>query len=286
MNQKEYILAINQAINYIHNNIGKNFTVEDIANHCCFSKFYFNRIFKSIVNESIYSFTRRLKMEHAAFRLRTTKDRSITEIALEVGYSPSNFATAFKDYFGISASDYRKDSLRPFKNSYRPIVEYISTMKMQEDFFQQVNSKITIKKLPKMNVEYERFIGNYCDLEAAWEKFCKKLEKRQMIDHNSIFIGISYDDPLIVDEDRCIYDMCVKVDKIMGMNVLRIEEGLYACYKFYDKIENLARAYNEVFALWMPFTKYTIGDRAPLEIYQSPLDEERRMEVDICIAIK
>ncbi len=55
MSENDYILSINQAINYIHDNIDKNLTVEDIANHCCFSKYYFNRVFRSIVKESIYS---------------------------------------------------------------------------------------------------------------------------------------------------------------------------------------------------------------------------------------
>lgn len=286
MRQNQYIQSINKAIDYIHNNIGKNITVEDISNHCCFSKFYFNRIFKSIVDESVYSFIKRIKLEHAAFRLRTCKDRTITEIAIEIGYSPSNFATMFKNHFGLSASDYRKNGLVLYRSSYRYILEHIASMKMQEDFFQQVDSKITVKQLPRMNLVYERFMGNYSDLESAWRKFCIGLGKRQMINENSTFIGISYDDPLIVDENKCKYDMCVKIDKITENNVHKVPEGLYACYKFYDKVENLGKAYNEIFSLWMPFTKYTIGDRPPLEIYQSSLDDEGKMKVNICIAIE
>ncbi|TCL58337.1 helix-turn-helix protein [Hydrogenispora ethanolica] len=75
---------------------GPQSNVEEIAEHCCFSKYYFNRVFKSVVNDSIYAFIKRVKLENAAFKLRTKKRKPITDIAFEVGYSPSNFAAAFK----------------------------------------------------------------------------------------------------------------------------------------------------------------------------------------------
>lgn len=49
-----------------------------------------------MVNDSIYAFIKRVKLENAAFKLRTKKRKPITDIAFEVGYSPSNFAAAFK----------------------------------------------------------------------------------------------------------------------------------------------------------------------------------------------
>lgn len=87
MEENNYVLIINQAVNYINNNIEKNLTVEEIADHCCFSKYYFNRLFRSIVNESIYSYIKRMKLENAAIKLRTSSSRPITDIALESGYS-------------------------------------------------------------------------------------------------------------------------------------------------------------------------------------------------------
>lgn len=288
MNENDYILSINQAINYIHNNVDKNLTVEDIAVHCCFSKYYFNRVFKSIVKESVYSFTKRMKLENAAFKLKTNKKKAITEIAFEAGYSPSNFATVFKEYFGMSASDFRENSSVPIKNTYLDIAEHISTMKKQENFYQQVDSKITIKQMPKMLLEYERFIGNYSDLDKAWERFCKEASLRHLINKDSKFIGISYDDPLITDENRCIYDMCIKVERISSISVHKTQEGQYACYSFYDKIENLGKAFNEIFSLWMPYSGYCIDNgqnRIPLEIYQTAMDREGKMHIDICIPI-
>lgn len=285
MYQNDYVQAINQAIDYIHENADKNLTVEEIADHCCFSKYYFNRVFKSIVKESIYSFIKRMKLENAAFKLRTGKSRSITEIALESGYSPSNFATAFKEYFGMSASEFRANNSVPVKDSYRSISEHIAGMKKQEDFYSKIDSRIKVRQLPEMLLLYERFIGNYYDLDKTWDTFCRKLEGRGLIGENSILMGISYDDPLIADENKCMYDMCVTVDSVREPNTHRIEAGLYACYDFYDRLENLGKAFNEIFALWLPYSGYCIDNRPSVEMYRTYLDEEEKIHIEICIPV-
>lgn len=286
MSDNVYIDSINQAIDYIHQNIEKNLTVEEIAEHCCFSKYYFNRVFKSVVGESIYSFIKRLKLECAAFKLRTSKKRPITDIAIEAGYSSSNFAACFKDYFGVSASDYRRNNEVPVKDSYLSVAQHINSLKKQQDFFRQIDSKIKIMMMPAMNLEYERFIGNYFNLEGAWSRFCSRISQKYVLDENSRFIGISYDDPLISDENRCIYDMCFQVEKANGINMHRLEEGLYACYHFHDSGWNLGKAYNEILALWMPFSKYIIGNRLPLEIYYEDSNKDGRLHLDICISVR
>ncbi|HYH03507.1 MAG TPA: GyrI-like domain-containing protein [Bacillota bacterium] len=283
--QNDSILRINQAINYIYYNLDKSLTVEEIAAHCSFSKYYFNRVFRAVVNTSIYAFIKRVRLESAAFRLRTDQRKSITDIALEIGYTPSNFAVAFKDYFGISASEFRKQHT-PLNDSYRFVIEYINDLKKRDDCFDAINSKITIKRLPAMNLEYERYIGNYRKgLVNAWDKFCMEMERKYTLVQPTRMVGISYDDPLISDDDRCVYDMCLQVNKITGINVHKIDAGLYACYEFHDQLDKLVTAFSEIFALWMPYTNYNLDHRLCLELYQSGLDASGNIHLEICIPI-
>lgn len=281
----EYIQRINQAIDYIHKNLDRNLTAEEIADYCRFSRFYFNRMFKAVVNESVYSFIKRRKLENAAFLLRANTSMPVTEVALQFGYSPSNFASAFKEYYGISATEYRRKNDIPVKDSYTAVVEHIRGMKIREDSFDIVNKKIVIRKIGRMNLLYERFIGNYYKLADFWDEFCKKVTEKLLVNENTRFIGISYDDPLVTDENRCIYDVCINVENAGGPNVHVAEEGYYACYQFHDRLTNLLNAYNEIFSIWMPFYGYDIDKRFPLEIYHSAMDQEGRMRVDLCIPI-
>ncbi|HOO78751.1 MAG TPA: AraC family transcriptional regulator [Lachnospiraceae bacterium] len=60
MNTKE---IVNQAISYIMEHIEEEIALEDVAEYCHFSKFYFSRIFKDKTGESVYAFIKRMKLE-------------------------------------------------------------------------------------------------------------------------------------------------------------------------------------------------------------------------------
>lgn len=283
----DYLMSINQAINYIYQNLDKSLTVEEIAEQCCFSKYYFNRVFKLTVGQNIYSFIKKIKLESAAFKLRAAKNRPITTIAIESGYSPSNFASAFKQYFDVSASDYRKMNDVPFKDSFAAVAEHIRNMKKDKHAFEAISAKMRIRRIEGMNLMYKRVICNYTkDLKEAWDLFCKEMGKQCLLDKDYLFVGISYDDPLIANEDRCMYDMCIAVDKPTSVNVHRIPSGLYACYNFYDKLNKFMLAFNEIVSLWLPYCQYKLDNRPMLEIYHSEIDEKGNIRAEICIPIQ
>lgn len=240
-----------------------------------------------MVNDSIYTFIKRVKLENAAFKLRTKKRKSITDIALEAGYSPSNFAAAFKAYFGMSASRYRNSGDVPVKESYLTVAEAIRSLKKQEDFFRAIDFQITIRRIEAMNLEYRRFIGNYREgLRQAWCDFCAAMAGKHPLGPNTQSVGISYDDPLITDENRCIYDMCLPVNEVSCIHIHKIPAGDYACYEFHDRLENLITGFNRLFALWMPFCGYDLDDRPCLELYRSGLDDAGRIHLEICVPLR
>jgi len=112
MNQNpknEYIARINRALDYIETHIDSNLTLEKIAGVAHFSPFHFHRIFRAMTGETLNHFIQRIRIEKAAVQLVGNKGKSITEIALDCGFSGSAaFARAFRDAFGQSASEWRK----------------------------------------------------------------------------------------------------------------------------------------------------------------------------------
>ena len=88
--------VINKAIDFIFDNIDNEITVDDVARHCSYSKYHLMRMFKEHTDEALYQFIKRTRIERSAWRLKVEKDKSITEIGVDYGYSSSNFATAFK----------------------------------------------------------------------------------------------------------------------------------------------------------------------------------------------
>lgn len=102
--------VINQAMNFIFEHLDEEITVDDVARHCCYSRYHLMRMFKEHTDEAIYQFMKRLRLERSAWRLKVEKEKSIAEIGVNYGYSSSNFATAFKKHLNMSPIDYRKKS--------------------------------------------------------------------------------------------------------------------------------------------------------------------------------
>ena len=79
-------------------------TIGEVARHIGLNEAKLMHDFKQLFGQTIFDFTQNLRMDEAKKLLETT-ERSITEIAFDVGYEySSNFTTAFKRRFGITPS--------------------------------------------------------------------------------------------------------------------------------------------------------------------------------------
>jgi AraC family transcriptional activator of pyochelin receptor len=65
-----------------------------------------NRGFRHIFGSTVYSFLQDYRLEEA-YRLLSTSEMSVSEVAYHVGYGPAHFATAFRERFGVSPSQMR-----------------------------------------------------------------------------------------------------------------------------------------------------------------------------------
>jgi AraC family transcriptional regulator len=285
---RTHITIINQAVDFIIDNLFEKITIERVADHCCFSRYYFNRLFRSVTGESIYSFIKRLRLEAAAFKLIKAPHLSITSVAAELGYSSSNFTVLFKKYYGLSPSQFRFKPKLPSEPGSNAVLKRI--MNLQKDqpvkLLKQMDQQISFEEIPDIKLMYKRFKGNYQDLSPVWKTFCEKI-KHSFSDSPIEFYGISYDDPLIVGEDNCLYDLCARVTesaKIEGENYRKIPKGLHLCYHFNNHVRKLNLVYNNLFAVWMPHRGYIMGQGLCFERYYSA-SNDNNIIMDLCIPI-
>lgn len=271
---------VNRAIEYILNHIGEEISVDEVAKHCNFSKYYFSRVFKAVTGESIYEFIKRVKMEQSAFRIKVEKSRSITDISSEYGYSSSNYSSAFKQHHKRSPIKFRrnitKDSL------VNPIFSNAVT---NPTTFQECNEKISIETLEDYYVIYERRIGNYADLSTNWGAFQEKY--KEYITDETLLIERTFDDPSITNIDKCLYDICLTTHRNCPLeNVCTLRGGKFAIYHFKGSIEEIYCAYQSIFNVWVFQSDYSIDERYGFEIYRKVDCSSMYMEIDICIPIK
>jgi AraC-like DNA-binding protein len=101
--------GIEQARSIIEGNFSQfEFSIPKIASMVGMCQTKLCRGFKEHYGVSIFEYGQRLRMHHA-HKLLTETDMSVIQVALEVGYEhQSNFATAFKRYFGCSPRAFRQ----------------------------------------------------------------------------------------------------------------------------------------------------------------------------------
>lgn len=96
-----------QVTNYIHHNLSRHITVEDLAKHLYLSRPYLSAKFKEETGMSLTDFILKEKTEEAK-RLLCHTDKSFMNISSYLGFSSqSHFSRTFRKYSGCSPSEYR-----------------------------------------------------------------------------------------------------------------------------------------------------------------------------------
>lgn len=271
---------VNQAIDYIMEHLAEEITIEDVARHCHFSKFYFSRIFKAETGESVYAFIKRLKMTQSAIRLKVDKAKSITEIGLDYGYSPSNYSTVFRQHHRRSPAEFRKTlnpRQMPHPYDWQESVRFLS--------FAEYDQHIKIQEFDDFVVIFERHIGNYQELAANWAAFAAKY--RGFFADDTLLIERSYDDPSITQIDQCLYDLCMTVDPACPLdNVMTISGGKFAVFRFEGAVKDIFGAFQGIFNIWLPGSSYKLDERYGLDIYRSVDCENLHVVMDLCVPVQ
>jgi len=99
---------IEEAKNYIEQNLSKEVSLEEVAEMLGLNPSYFSQYFKMKTNETFIQYRIKRRMEKAK-RLLEIPHYRITDISYEIGYADHpHFTKTFKKNIGISPSEYRK----------------------------------------------------------------------------------------------------------------------------------------------------------------------------------
>lgn len=193
-NSKDHIRRINNVILYIENNLSDHLSIDQLADLACFSKFHFNRIFKSVTGESVYHYIKRVRLERASYYLWSSEN-PIKEIAAKCGFNTtSNFSYNYKKHFGISAREQRE--LNSIHKQKEPVPDI----------------PVEIKELPARTLTYIKNIGSYNEPFIQQVKELYKWGNARGLCHKSFdVIYMGYDSPYVTKEEHLRADICIEV---------------------------------------------------------------------------
>ncbi len=301
-------------IDYIHKHYGEALTLEKLAQMACMSKYHFHRVFKSIAGEPVGDFIRRIRLREALHKLVAQTDKSITEIALETGFSSSqNFPKMFKARAGMSPLQMRSEynwqtfckKILKIKGRKREELTsddaffYDVYCKKHEDHVDVIlNSRkitdIIIKQMPELHVAYVRGIGPQRDETAAnAEKLFHWWLTKGFTDKDPMFFILFRSDDR-ASKEKAIVDACITVPESVTadkwVNVQKVPGGLYAvrkCEIEYSDSANAAAIFDLIFN-WLIYSRYQSDDRPIYQHYtQSREQHPQGLEVfDLYLPVK
>jgi AraC-like DNA-binding protein len=194
-----YRQKVNRVIDYISANLHQPLALNKLADHICVSQRQLLRIMRSSLNEPLYAYIARQRVERAVMYMQTEKT-SLTELAGMVGYdNPQSFSKAFKKQFGISPKAYMNELHSRLEN-------YVQSSGNRQHHLQS-----EICEVGGLELVYIRIIGQYGEkepYETAWNKLFRFLEEHQALSQETRLIGISFDDPNVTKSKQCRFYAC------------------------------------------------------------------------------
>ncbi len=299
--QDEYIRRIQKVQDYIEHHLEQGLSIEELANTAGFSQYHFSRIFQSMLHESLAHYVNRLRMERALFLLAHRTDKSMTDIAYELGLSDSAvFSRSFRNYYGVSPSVYRKEYSKNCKDSFL-LSEYNKSTAKKEwaDNPFPVTGQITIENLEEKQVVYVRHTGTYETLEKEYQSLIERLfyhARRQhfLIGGKNWVLAMYHDNPEFAQENQFRTSLCLTVptgirieeDGILGK--MKLEGGLYAVGHFQIQKDQYGDAWNYMYQEWISGSGYVPRDYNPFEVYRSIPSEDKSSlhEIEIYVPIE
>lgn len=314
--QHEHRSRINLVIDYIHHHYVEDLSVAKLAGIACISKSHFQRIFQSIVGVTVGDFIRRVRVHEAMHRLTADLHKSITDIALECGFSSSqNFSKIYKSYFGLTPSFVRAEynwqnwriKMQRIKEKkledLQPAELYLYKMYCNKRLLpigQAPDSdevpQVQIREMPDLHVAYIRRIGHPKReiMTANIKRLIQWARPKELLKDDFRILIVRWGDTEITTEDKWIHDACITVPHFVKadrwVNIQNIPGGAYAVH--HCEIEPSASKNNEAwFNLvlnWLIPSDYQLDYRPFYQIYcNNPEKHPLKHEIlDLYLPIK
>ncbi len=312
-----YIERVNAAIDYIEGNLTDDLTLDQLAAVAHFSPFHFHRLFTLLAGETLGRFIGRLRLERAATQLLQQPTRAVTDVASACGMpSPSSFARAFKEMFGMSATEWRRGGYASYagEQSVRDLLGdvgvlgdgYGITKILPGDLGSNPQWEIACDDLPPtivavvdvpdLDVAYVRHTGRYqgnADVFAdIYNRLMTWAMPRQLVKDDSWIMSVYHDNPSITDDDKLRVSACIDVppetprDGDLGRMFL--PGGACAIARFELGALDYGKAWFAVAGGWLPDSGYEPDDRLPFERFptNAATTSADTEVVDICIPVR
>lgn len=260
---------LNEACNYIENNIENEIDIKEIARITNQSTDSINRFFVSMLGITIKEYIRKRRLSLAVYDLQNT-DEKITDIAFKYGFnSYDSFCKAFLNQHNVTPTQAKNPSCEV--NIFPPATFEINVKGAQKIKFKicdleefevyGISKNFNCQSSDRFKQEKEMWSIDY---EHYPEKICQG--------YDGIWYGIF---------ENGKYSIARKKEDVEfnGLEKIKIKSGKYAVFTT-DKGgyagDELSKTHELIFNSWLKDTQYNIKREYIIEVFHLATDREKR----------
>lgn len=270
-----YIERINRVLDAIHSDVTRPLRLQDLASIADLSPFHFHRIFQAMIGDTPADFIKRLRLERSLSLICYGKQKSLTSIAMDCGFSSSSdFTRSFKQRYGVAPSRFDVKGWQSKNSELGSLVTDSSPFQLlgplprsNPDQF-----RVNIRQLPARTVAYIRVSDPYHGdgVVKAAERLLKWAEERQLADGQ--WLGYQFENPKVTALEDCHYYVAVEVEQRFQpageIGRYRFPAMLVAEVAMKGDIYREIRLFQWLYGSWLPRSRYVPADQPSLEAWK------------------
>ncbi|MDF2615183.1 MAG: DNA-binding protein AraC-type [Clostridia bacterium] len=282
-----YVNLINEAVDYIEENIHERMSLEDIAKQLCVSKFHFNRMFKTVSGMTLKQYVLGRKLTKALCYLIETGD-PVIDAAYRFGFEyPEVFSRAFKKHFGVSPSACQDEkihvhSVEKINIIDRDIINYKGTLALNG-----TDTYVTRLQLEGTYIEaYVKSEQFKSLMQSAGEAFLAAAQKVSWLDHTKLYAVVSCH-----EEDNGEYTVFygmqgIDISQETNFEKRDVPEGWYAKFVYHGDMFDIRETFVDDLYRWIMVKEIqlNLNGVGMLNIFEE--DYLETSEVQILVPIK
>ncbi|MBB4569833.1 AraC family transcriptional regulator [Rhizobium leucaenae] len=243
---------------YIHEHLDEELDMERLAEIACMSSYHWHRIYRAIYGETAATTVKRLRLHRAAGDLVNTR-LSVSDVAKRSGYpNLQSFNRIFKSIYDMPPARYRNEGSHTiFESSTQGRIT--------------VMFDVTLRTISPMSLIGVAHRGSYMQIGKAFETLFGAIYARGLAKPDMRMIGVYMDDPDVVDVDKLRSYACVNAGNEIAADAplerRTIDGGEYAVLRHKGPYSDMYKAYQWLYAEWLPASGRQLRDAVMFEEY-------------------
>lgn len=262
----DWIKTIEDAIEYIEENITEDLTVSRIATEVNISAFYFQKGFSMLCGYTVGEYIRRRRLSLAGSELLSS-DIKVIDLAVKYGYdSPDSFTKAFTRFHGSTPTDVRRNGA--LLKAFAPL-----HIKLTLDGGTVMEYRIEEKGAFKVMGVSRMFSYEAAntDIPKYWDEVYVGAAEKPVMG----MYGICFDEEMAGNRFRYMIADDFNADMAANKKLEEYEVPAHTWAVFPCRGPMplpLQEVNRRIFSEWLPASRYEIAEGYNIEYYSNPAD--------------